>query len=85
MDPHYNQGVPQGLVCQALRRPANGDDTQTTVAAAQVTTCAYNPVAICPQNTYSMLLTGAQEVPSNDSPGTASVMVSFNDSAAAWR
>ncbi len=28
-----------------------------------------------------MLLTGVQEVPANDSPGTATVMVSFNDTA----
>ena len=70
MDPHYNQGVPQGLVCGDFGA-ANGDDTQNYCCSAQETTCAYNPVSICPQNTYSMLLTGAQEVPANDSPGTA--------------
>ena len=80
MDPHYNQGVPQGLVCGDFGA-ANGDDTQNYCCSAQVTTCAYNPVSICPQNTYSMLLTGVQEVPANDSPGTATVMVSFNDTA----
>jgi len=80
MDPHYNEGVPQGLVCGDFGA-ANGDDTQNYCCSAQETTCAYNPVAVCPQNTYSMLLTGAQEVPANDSSGTASIMVSFNDGA----
>jgi hypothetical protein len=80
MDPHYAQGIPQGLVCGDLGA-ANSDDTQNYCCSAQETTCAFNPVAVCPQNTFTMLLTGAQQVPANDSPGTATVMVSFNDAA----
>jgi hypothetical protein len=78
MDPHYSQGVPQGLVCGDFGA-ANGDDSQNYCCTPKESTCAFNPVAVCPQNTYSMLLTGAQEVPANDSPGTATIMVSFND------
>jgi len=78
MNPHYNQGIPQGLVCGDFGA-ANADDSQNYCCTAQEDTCAFNPVAVCPQNTYSMMLTGAQEVPSNDSAGTGTVMVSFND------
>jgi hypothetical protein len=80
MDPHYNQGVPQGLVCGDMG-PAKSDDSQDYCCSAETTTCAFNPVAICPGTTYSVLLSGQQEVEPNDSAATGSVMVSFNDAA----
>jgi hypothetical protein len=78
MNPHYSEGIPQGLVCGDFGAP-NSDDSQNYCCTPHEDTCAFNPVAICPQNTYSMLLTGAQEDTPNDSTGTGSVMVSFND------
>src|SRR5262249_10593864 len=77
MDPHYNQGVPQGLVC-ADSGAAHSDDSQDYCCSPQETTCAFNPAATCPGATSTMFLTGGQESPPNDSPGTATLMVSIN-------
>ena len=51
-DPTYIDGVPQGLVC-ANQGP------QGYCCSARVTSCAYDPVAICDPNTYGYRCQGA--------------------------
>src|SRR5262249_22145324 len=80
MDPHYNEGVPEGLVC-ADNGAAHSDDSQDYCCSPPDTTCAFNPAATCPGAVYTMLLTGGQEATPNDSPATGNVMVSFNYTA----
>jgi len=57
-DPTYIDGVPQGLVC-ASHASVGNDGTSGFCCSAQVTTCAYNPIAICDPNTYGYQCRGA--------------------------
>jgi CHRD domain-containing protein len=76
-DPVYDHGVPEGLVCSDIG-PMGGDGSQTWCCTQQATTCAFNPVSTCPITTYSMDVTSLQVTPSNDSPGTGAMRVTFD-------
>ncbi len=57
-NPTYLDGVPQGLVC-ASQGATGSDGTQGYCCSAQVTSCAYDPVAICDPGTYGYQCRGA--------------------------
>ena len=57
-DPTYIDGVPQGLVC-ADQGPVGADGTQAYCCSAQVTPCAYDPVATCDAGTVGYQCRGA--------------------------
>src|SRR6185436_6289408 len=84
MDPHYNQAVPQGLVC-GEQGPPGSDGSQGYCCTPKETTCAYNPVSTCPVYVFNNLLSPGQVVspdhvvPATQGSGTA--MTAFNDRA----
>jgi hypothetical protein len=57
-NPTYPDGVPQGLVC-ANQGAMGSNGLQGYCCSAQVTSCAYDPVAICDTNTYGYQCRGA--------------------------
>ncbi len=57
-NPIYLDGVPQGLVC-ANQGGLGNDGTQPYCCSALVTSCAYDPVAICDPGTYGYQCRGA--------------------------
>jgi hypothetical protein len=57
-DPTYIDGFPQGLVC-ADQGPVGADGTQAYCCSAQVTPCAYDPVATCDPGTVGYQCRGA--------------------------
>ena len=84
MDPHYNENVPQGLVC-GEQGPPGPDGSQGWCCTPKETTCAYNPVSTCPVYVFNNLLSPGQVVspdhvvPATQGSGTA--MTAFNDRA----
>jgi hypothetical protein len=66
------------MVC-GEQGPPGSDGSQGYCCTPRTTTCAYNPVAICPHTVYNNLLNGGQVVPANPTTGTGSVMIAFND------
>ena len=57
--PTYVDGVPQGLIC-ANRGAANADGSQNYCCTAEMSTCAYNPVATCEsENVYGYQCRGS--------------------------
>jgi hypothetical protein len=57
-DPTTIDGVPQGLVC-ADQGPVGSDGTQAYCCSAQVTPCAYDPVATCDPGTVGYQCRGS--------------------------
>jgi len=80
MDPHYNQAVPQGLVC-GEQGPPGSDGSQGYCCTPKETTCAYNPVSTCPVYVFNNLLSAGQVVPATNSQGSGTAMTAFNDRA----
>jgi len=56
--PTYIDGVPQGLVC-ANQGTVASDGTQGYCCSLAITSCAYNPIAICDADTYGYQCRGA--------------------------
>lgn len=57
-DPSYIDGVPQGLVC-ANQGAVDGEGPHGYCCSALLTSCAYNPVAICDSGSYGYQCRGA--------------------------
>src|SRR5262245_40114162 len=78
MDPHYNENVPQGLVC-GEQGPPGSDGSHGWCCTPKETTCAFNPVSTCPVYVFNNLLSPGQVVPATQSQGSGSAMTAFND------